>query len=330
MGMVVVFAIIVLLIVLTATAAVFYRLNLTDPRQPLGLPEGSVRALIALFLIMVFIIMSAYLFRTIAGRPGVLLPNLTAAEVAGLSGQAYDVAQNKAGTFDLTLRVGVPAAAEQLALQLVTILATLVTAVSAFYFGSANVRTAFASLTQGGAPPTVVDPSVVRSTGSPQVTAVGSAPATSPAPTTPSQGGASPTVADPSVVTSTGSPQVTAVGSAPATSPAPTTPSQGGAPPTPPMKAVSFVVDSISPPQAPAGQVVAIELTGTGFVSGIIVKLAQTGTTVPDIDSKVTFVDASKIKCAFDLPVKSSGQWDVVAINPDASRATKYRALQIT
>jgi hypothetical protein len=204
MGMVVVLAITVLLTVITVTVSVFSRLDLANRKHALGLPPGSVRALIALFLIMVFIIMSVYLFRTIA--------------------------------------VGVPAAAEQLAMQLVTVLATLVTAVSAFYFAK-------------------------------------------------------------------------------------TEPTQDGAPP---KKAVPFVVESIDPPQAPPGQVI-IKLTGTGFVPGITAKLAQTGTTVPKIDStNVTFVDASKIECVFNLTGKPSGQWDVVANNPDGSQATKFRAFQIT
>lgn len=141
-GMVVVFAIAALLVLLTITAAVFSRLNLANPRQALGLPEGSIRALIALFLIMIFIIMSVYLFRVIAGREGVPLTNLTATQVTQLGGQIFDVKQNDSGTFDVTLRVGVTSAAEQLALQLVTILGTLVTAVSAFYFGSSTASSA--------------------------------------------------------------------------------------------------------------------------------------------------------------------------------------------
>ena len=103
MGLVVVLTVVVLLTLLTVMAAVFSRLGLSDSRQPLGLPEGSIRALIALFLIMIFIIMSVYLFRTIVQE-------------------------------DAT------PAAEQLALQMVTLLGTLVTAVSAFYFGSATTR----------------------------------------------------------------------------------------------------------------------------------------------------------------------------------------------
>lgn len=79
-----------------------------------------------------------YLFRSISGRSGAQLLGLTAPQVAELQGQIFDIAQKNDNTFDVTLRAGVPAAAEQLALQLITILGTLVTAVSAFYFGSST------------------------------------------------------------------------------------------------------------------------------------------------------------------------------------------------
>ena len=137
-GMVVVFSIVALLAMLNVTVAMFSGLHLTSPQDALGLPNGSVRALIALFLIMIFIIMSVYLFRSISGRSGAQLLGLTASQVAALQGQIFNIAQKNDNTFDVTLRVGVPAAAEQLALQLITILGTLVTAVSAFYFGSST------------------------------------------------------------------------------------------------------------------------------------------------------------------------------------------------
>jgi hypothetical protein len=145
-GMVVVFAIAALLVLLTVMAAIFSSLKLADPQEALGLPNGSVRALIALFLVMIFITMSVYLFRITAGRAGVALTNLTASELAQLGGQVYDVTQNDSGTFDVVLRVGITPAAEQLALQLVTILGTLVTAVSAFYFGSSTASSALKAL----------------------------------------------------------------------------------------------------------------------------------------------------------------------------------------
>lgn len=99
-GLVVVFALASLIVLLTVMAVVFNILRSANSKETLGLPEGSVRALIALLLLMIFIIMTVYLFRRVADGEGV------------------------------------NDAAQQLALQMVTLLGTLVTAVSAFYFGS--------------------------------------------------------------------------------------------------------------------------------------------------------------------------------------------------
>ena len=137
-GMVVVFAVSALVTLLTVTVIIFDRLKLTNAKQALGFPEGSIRALIALFLVIIFIIMGVYLFRTVAEGMVTQLTNLTADQVVQLGDHVIDVIQNESETFDVTLRVGATPAAEQLALQLVTILGTLVTAVASFYFGSST------------------------------------------------------------------------------------------------------------------------------------------------------------------------------------------------
>jgi hypothetical protein len=66
MGILVVVAIATLMAVLFIVAAGFSSMSLTDPKQALGLPEGSIRAMIALVLIMVFIIFGIHLFRKVA------------------------------------------------------------------------------------------------------------------------------------------------------------------------------------------------------------------------------------------------------------------------
>jgi len=62
--------------------------------------------------------------------------------VVDLGERVADVEQNQEGTFDVTLRAGITQAGEQLALQLATILGTLVAAISAFYFGTTAVTSA--------------------------------------------------------------------------------------------------------------------------------------------------------------------------------------------
>ena len=128
------------MILLYYVAAGFAELNLANPNRALGLPEGSVRALIALFLIMIFIIVSVYLFRIVSGQTGIVLRDLTTEQVVALGERVIAIEQLDDKTFAVTLSTGISEAGEQLALQLATILGTLVTAVSAFYFGSASSR----------------------------------------------------------------------------------------------------------------------------------------------------------------------------------------------
>ena len=147
MAMVVVLAIAALLAMLSIAAIIYNSQELADGNQALGLPEGSIRALIALFLLMIFIIMSVYLFRTITTSELIKVPNLSFDQVTALAGQLPDgeqlsIGKNASGTYDVTIGVAVSAGAQQVALQLITVLGTLVTAVSAFYFGSTTATSA--------------------------------------------------------------------------------------------------------------------------------------------------------------------------------------------
>jgi hypothetical protein len=139
-ALILVLAVGVLMILLSLFAAGFAQNNLASKNRALGLPEGSVRALIAFFLLVIFIIMSVYLYRTLTDVPGDTLLNVTLAEIKELNQQIMSIQRNDAGTFDVVLRRPASDTAEQIALQLITILGTLVTAVSAFYFGSAAAR----------------------------------------------------------------------------------------------------------------------------------------------------------------------------------------------
>src|SRR5437588_150172 len=60
--LVVIAGVIGLLAVLMMTALAFSSVKLSDPAQALGLPEGSVRAVIALSLIVIFVIIVVFLF----------------------------------------------------------------------------------------------------------------------------------------------------------------------------------------------------------------------------------------------------------------------------
>lgn len=62
--------IMILLGTLALVALLFQRLDLADRTQPLGLPQGSMRAVIALSLIVLFAIISITLYRTTAKGAG--------------------------------------------------------------------------------------------------------------------------------------------------------------------------------------------------------------------------------------------------------------------
>jgi hypothetical protein len=98
-----VFGLAFLLTIIAGIVAAFHALDLTSPKSAFGLPEGSIRAIIALILLLVFVLMSIYLM-----------------EAVFLDAGASDQAQNAAT-------------------QILATVGTLVAAVAAFYFGTAAV-----------------------------------------------------------------------------------------------------------------------------------------------------------------------------------------------
>jgi len=142
----IVFAIVWFMALLFLMAAGFSRMGLADNKQALGLPEGSVRSMIALMLIMVFIIFGIYLFnRTGSGfwirlPDSVGKPNFNTAPY-----KTFDHLSYEKGTDNIYKVWALQQASEdgkKLAQQLVTTIGTLVVAVSSFYFGSATATSA--------------------------------------------------------------------------------------------------------------------------------------------------------------------------------------------
>src|SRR3990172_6889513 len=84
------FVLIAVLVLLFMMAIAFDELGLGDPGQALGLPEGTVRAMIAVFLVVIFVVVGLYLFRIVAEDRGNLatLRGLTLAEVNALDLEA--------------------------------------------------------------------------------------------------------------------------------------------------------------------------------------------------------------------------------------------------
>lgn len=143
-------AVILILVVCTLTI-VLKRLGLHDRDEAMGLPVGSVRAIIALLLILLFFIAAVFLFNSTRRVPPTqdelrTLQGIDEARFATIPTDVlYDsdkqVAEDGTVTYDVVLSPSPleNQASDDLAKQLVTTLATLVTAVAAFYFGAASV-----------------------------------------------------------------------------------------------------------------------------------------------------------------------------------------------
>ncbi len=137
--------VILLLATLALVSVAFAVFELDDKSQALALPEGSIRAVIALSLIVLFAVLTVYLYGSLA--------NTRVNSVAGLSTAQRDsfvsslakeqiVAVTPAageGTFTVYFRDRNPAS-EDFAKQLLVLIGTLVTSVASFYFGARTAR----------------------------------------------------------------------------------------------------------------------------------------------------------------------------------------------
>src|SRR5262249_50827786 len=133
-----------LLIALALVAGAFTLLNLANPREALGLPEGSVRSVIALSLIVLFAIVAIYVY-TNTDKPPI-------AQISGLTEQSKTEFLSKLPNSLLITTVSngatgeaqrytvyyrdINTQAEDIGKQLLTLIGTLVTSVASFYFGS--------------------------------------------------------------------------------------------------------------------------------------------------------------------------------------------------
>jgi hypothetical protein len=136
--------IIALVAVLSVAAVVFSLLKLADPQQALGLPAGSVRAVIALSLIVIFVIAGVFFYSDLAKIDTRKSVGLTQEQLNAIPGSAIvSLTPNPDGKkFDVELRVEKGQASQDLAKQILTALITLVSAVAAFYFGTRAVESA--------------------------------------------------------------------------------------------------------------------------------------------------------------------------------------------
>lgn len=131
-----------MLLTIAIVAVVFSRFKLTDPSYALALPEGSVRAVIALLLILIFAVMAVFLYATLLKGSQRTSQRITQAQVDVLpreqivSIRAAGENENGESLFNVELSVPASPAAQDFATQLLTAVGTLVAAISAFYFGA--------------------------------------------------------------------------------------------------------------------------------------------------------------------------------------------------
>jgi hypothetical protein len=120
--------------------------GLTSEKEALGMPEGSIRALIAVSLILMFAIIGVTVLNAGVGGQETQSLNITAEELGRLENvqiiaiSAVDPAASP-GTerFNVTAIAELSEAGHDFGLQLLTTVSTLVVAVAGFYFGSRAV-----------------------------------------------------------------------------------------------------------------------------------------------------------------------------------------------
>jgi hypothetical protein len=188
-----IFGVVALIASLSFAAIGFNYVNMSDRTQALGLPQGSVRAVIALSLVVLFAILSVYLFSSLnnsgriqrdwclVGTDRVTLANslrtseivsdraMTTEEIAahcGLPKTAPDTAGNAAAPeqrFVVSFRDEGDPAGVDFAKQLLILVGTLVTSVASFYFGSKAVSEARDVVLGTNVPPSLtgVDPTAL-------------------------------------------------------------------------------------------------------------------------------------------------------------------------
>jgi amino acid transporter len=177
--------VVVLITMLTIVTMTFKSLGLENPGHAMGLPEGSIRAVLALSLVVLFAIFAVFTYRGVyLGGPKSTVQGLSHDEATKFISDhptARQIKVTKEGgteAYEVEYRVENSTASDDFAKQLLVLLGTLMTAVTSFYLGANTATTAAAT----GAPRS-------QTTGSLQPTETGQSPppaqSPTPAPTAP-------------------------------------------------------------------------------------------------------------------------------------------------
>jgi len=140
-----VFGVISFVVALSLVAFIFNLLKLTDKTQALGLPDGSIRSMIALSLILIFMMSSLFLYNQVSrGERQVTYTDISQEQINNFPKEDILSIRRVSGNetlgnetlFDVVVRVKTSEASEDIAKQIITTMSTLVVAVAGFYFGS--------------------------------------------------------------------------------------------------------------------------------------------------------------------------------------------------
>lgn len=167
--------VLVLLVALALIAIAYSSLDLTDRQQALGLPEGSVRAVIALSLIVLFAILGVFLYASLAtsGKisvvTGITPDQLKQFQQSLPSGQivlSVPSGTSQSLTYSVYYREIINPASEDFAKQLLILIGAAVTSLTGFYFGARTATSAASAASSGttqGIAPTLraIDPNTI-------------------------------------------------------------------------------------------------------------------------------------------------------------------------
>lgn len=134
-----------LLAMLTVVSVAFSAIGLSNEDYALGLPEGSVRAVIAIGLVVIFVIVSIFLFGEIEGDK-VISRGIPKDQINSLTGEILSISCEEddegVSVCNVVTKVDKTEASQDFAKQILTTVSTLVVAVAGFYFGTRAVSTA--------------------------------------------------------------------------------------------------------------------------------------------------------------------------------------------
>ena len=135
-----IFGLIALICAVSILVVVIGALGLANPDYALGLPQGTVRAVIALSLVVIFLITAIFFYSDLAKPEYKTSKGMSAEDIKKLpQTKIVGVQTTEDGKFNVTVVVGKNEASVDLAKQLLTTVGTLLVAMIGFYFGSRTV-----------------------------------------------------------------------------------------------------------------------------------------------------------------------------------------------